>query len=46
MGDRDISVKKTVFIFIYSHTFLLNAAETVEIMEWIITQKYYNELVY
>lgn len=46
MGDGDISVKKTCFILTYSHSFLLNAAEIVEIMKWIITQKYYNELVY
>lgn len=30
----------------YSFSFLLNAAEIVETMKWIITQKYYNELVY
>lgn len=46
LGDGDTSAKKTGFILIYSHSFLLNAAEIVEIMKWIITQKYYNELVY
>lgn len=46
MGDGDISVKKTGFILIYSHSFLLDAAEIVEIMKWIINQKYCNESVY
>lgn len=46
MGDGDISVKKTCFILIYSHSFLLNAEEIVEIMKWIITHKYYNEFFY
>lgn len=45
MGDGDISVK-TGFILIYSHSFLLDAAEIVEIMKWIINQKYCNESVY
>lgn len=45
-GDGDISVKKTGFILMYSYSFLLNAAEIVETMKWVITQKYYNELVY
>lgn len=46
MGDGDISVKKTGFILIYSHSFLLDAAEIVGIMKWIINQKYCNESVY